>query len=195
MLTSTPALMSDFGVFGCTTTNNAMYDDSTRRYKQNATPVNSQPRASASAGGGGGGGGSKGEDDANDNENEDQGQQGDPPTLELLSDAELSHFNKEEVKYKITMLEEERSALREKVDLSAIAEYYAKDAEYVTFCEVTTVPSLVRMCVSVLLLWWWWLWLCAPFVLPFLDEPHFPNVSNRCSRLLPQGATDPHPVR
>jgi hypothetical protein len=55
--------------------------------------------------------------------------QRDPPTLELLSDKELNHFNKEDVQYKINVAEQERDTLREKVNLSAITEYYAKDAE------------------------------------------------------------------
>ena len=94
---------------------NGVISDLQEKYKQNLTPANTQS-ASAS--------------EAEDNEDDVEAETQDPPTLELLSEAELSKFVKEDVQYKITMLEEERNALREKVDLSAIAEYYAKDAEY-----------------------------------------------------------------
>jgi hypothetical protein len=101
------------------------------KYIQNLVPVNTHKATAAAAGGGGGGGGAAADDSEARQQQQQQEQQEkqDPPTLELLSEAELKHFNKEDVQYKINMAEQERDALREKVDLSAITEYYAKDAE------------------------------------------------------------------
>lgn len=97
---------------------NSVIADLQAKYKQNIAPANTLASQKES------GGASKNEDE------EDEPVRQEPLTLELKSEAELAQCNKEDIQYQITMLEEQRNALREKVDLSAIAEYYAKDAEY-----------------------------------------------------------------
>jgi hypothetical protein len=112
-------------------------EDLQAAFVKNLTPINPHKQAITIADGGGGG--SKDGTDAvaqaeaaAQQQQQQQQQEGkksrttkeddEPRTLELLSPEVLSKCVKEDVQYKITMLEEERNALREKVNLSTIEE-------------------------------------------------------------------------
>ena len=88
------------------------------------------------------------EDNEDEQEEEEETSSLPDPELVLLTEDELATHTLEDVQYKITMLEEQRNKLKNKVNMSAIEEYWAKHKELqehlATLDEITAKRDQLR---------------------------------------------------